>query len=369
MIRLRRFIAILWLLATPIPAVRAEGPNRPQTPVPPFPYKIENLQIPNRIDNIELAGTLTIPESASPLPAVVLITGSGPQDRDETVVGHKPFAVIADYLSRNGIAVLRYDDRGVGESTGSFPSATTRHFANDAWSAVSLLRNRADIESKKIGLIGHSEGGVVAPMVAAAHPSEIACIILLAAPAFPGEKILREQSRDVYRLEGWSEDLIERNEVLRQEIHDAIKADADRDTLRKMIREANEEIASRLPAGKQDAYREKSAKWVEVDSSPWYRFFIEHDPCADLRRVKCPVLAITGSLDSQVRADSNLDAISKALKETNHRHSRTRKWEGLNHLFQHAKTGQPAEYAVIEETFAPEVLQAIAQWIQSCTRS
>jgi uncharacterized protein len=326
--------------------------SRPQEPKPPFPYRSEQVSIPNAAaPAVVLDGTLTVPEGKGPFPAVVLITGSGPQNRDEELMGHKPFLVLADHLTRQGIAVLRYDDRGVGRSTGSFASATSEDFAGDAWAAWQKLSTRPDIDPKRIGLLGHSEGGLIAPMLAAAHP-EIAFVVMLAGPGVTGEQIMLAQGAAIMKASGAPEAAIEANVNIQKQVFAILREETS--TARIVER------LGAIPVGTKEA----SAALVKQSSSPWLRFFAFYDPAPALAKVRCPVLAIAGALDLQVLPAQNLPAIGAALVRGGNQNHTVLELPGLNHLFQNAKTGLPAEYAQIEETMAPAALETITTWIR-----
>ncbi|MBK8269523.1 MAG: alpha/beta fold hydrolase [Planctomycetes bacterium] len=269
------------------------GPPRPQTPKPPFPYKCEDVTFRNAKDVVTLAGTLTLPKRKGPHAAVVLITGSGPQDRDETILGHKPFLVIADHLTRRGIAVLRYDDRGVGQSKASADSikaTTTANLADDVRAAVAFLRARDDIDPNRIGLIGHSEGGAIAPMLAA-DDKDVACIVLLAGPGVSGRKVLAGQLEKIALLAGTPRDNVARQLKAQGEYMDLVVKQAGSEDIRKALRELV--IVQFEAAGAQldEAKIKSSVDAAMAGESPWMRYFIEYDPATSLRKVKCPVLA------------------------------------------------------------------------------
>ena len=337
-------------------------PNRPQTPTPPFPYFSDDVTYENEDAGITLAGTLTIPEGKGPFPAVVLITGSGAQDRDETVFDHKPFLVIADHLTRRGVAVLRVDDRGVGRSESSGSGATSLDFAGDALAGVRFLETRTEIDSFKIGLIGHSEGGMIAPMVAAAEPDDIAFIVLLAGPGVTGERILISQSELITRVEGQDEELIAGNRRTQEKMFAALREnpDATVQELGSLVRAAFEGDPN-VPEG--EAGEMLVNQQVDIVTSAWMRFFVTFDPRPTLARVKCPVLAVNGEFDLQVPCSENLEAIAKALGDAGHQDFTTHAFPSLNHLFQTCETGALTEYDEIEETFAPAALEVVSEWI------
>jgi uncharacterized protein len=326
--------------------------KRPQNPMKPYPYREEDVSYGNKVQNVTLAATLTIPQGAGPFPGVVLITGSGPQDRDESLLGHKPFLVLSDYLTRHGIAVLRADDRGTGKSTGVFSEATTADFATDTEAGVAYLKTRAEVDPRKIGLIGHSEGGVIAPMVAARN-ADVAFIVMMAGTGVPGDAILVAQGQAIQIASGRSAEEAAKDAAKEREMLTLIETEKDEAKLEK---ELKEKMAADVP----EAMIGTQIKQV---TSPWFRYFLTLDPAAALRKVSCPVLAINGEKDTQVPPALNLPAIRKALEEGGNKHFEIDELPGLNHLFQTAKTGAPSEYAEIEETMSPVALEKISSWI------
>jgi uncharacterized protein len=338
--------------------------NRPQEPKPPFPYTSEDVTFTNSKFNIKLAGTLTIPAGPGPFKAVILLTGSGAQNRDEELLGHKPFLVISDWLTRNGIAVLRYDDRGVGKSQGSQLNATSADFATDAEAAYNFLKNYPKINPKEIGLLGHSEGGLIAPIVAATNPG-IGFIISLAGPGVTGQQIIIRQSQDISRLSGISEEQIRKSTETNKKLYSVLRKEKDNKKAEIKILALYKEILEKDKTTKDDA--EKAVNQLKAtfgaSTYTWFRYFIITDPAIFWKKVKCPVLALNGEKDLQVSAKENLPAIEKTLKSSGNKSVKTVKLTGLNHLFQHCKTGLPAEYSEIEETFSPEALRIITDWI------
>jgi pimeloyl-ACP methyl ester carboxylesterase len=339
--------------------------TRPQIPVRPFPYNETEVSYVNSRDSITLAGTLTVPFGAGPFPAVILITGSGAQDRDESLLGHKPFLVIADHLTRRGIAVLRVDDRGIGGSTGKNKNSTTADFANDVLAGIAFLKQRKDVDATKIGLIGHSEGGIIAPMVAASS-KDVAFIVLLAGTGMTGEEIITLQTKLIAQANNEPEEEIARSMALNSAAIGIAKRNLDGETEKKELRSAVEAFVASLPdsqkAAMQDPVQEVEAQ-TRMFFSPWVRYFLTYDPRAALTKVKVPVLAMNGDKDLQVPAKQNLAEIEKALKAGKNKDITIRSFPGLNHLFQHAETGSPLEYGKIEETFAPEALEFLSDWI------
>lgn len=345
---------------------KATEVRRPQEPKKPYPYLEEEVTIANQEADVQLAGTLTRPKDGGPFAAVLLVSGSGPQDRDEAILGHRPFLVIADYLTRQGIVVLRCDDRGVGKSTGKHGTATTADFATDAYAAVKYLKSRPDIDPKRIGIAGHSEGGLIGPIVAAQHPDAIGFLILLAGPGLPGDEILRDQAEAVNRAGGATESDINQNRELQLQLLAIAKAGGPKEEVAKKLADATAKFIETLSEDdKKKAEKEmKVAKQqLEMLSTPWFHYFLNHDPRPTLKKVRCPVLALNGEKDVQVTPKENLEAVGKALREGGNTRVTLTELAGLNHLFQHCKTGHPKEYNSIDETFAPEALEAMAKWI------
>jgi len=340
--------------------------QRPQEPKKPYPYKEEEIVYENKEAGIKIAGTLTLPESGEPFPVVLLITGSGPQDRNETVFGHHPFLVLADYLTQRGIAVLRVDDRGVGESTGDFSQATTIDLADDVLAGVEYLKSRKEIDPKRIGLIGHSEGGIIAPIVAT-ESSDVAFIVLMAGTGLTGEEVLYLQGKLVAKSEGASDETIAKGLEANKRIFAVLKEEEDSAVAEKKIRKIIEDsMATMTDQEKQSvANTEGQLKFL---LSPWFRFFLTYDPKPTLVKVKCPVLALNGSKDVQVAPKDNLGAIEDALASSGNTNYTVMELPNLNHLFQTAQTGAPSEYVKIEETISPIALKAIGDWILEQTK-
>jgi pimeloyl-ACP methyl ester carboxylesterase len=323
---------------------------RPQRPLPPFPYRQEEVRFQSA--GASLAGTLTLPEGEGPFPAVVLIAGSGPHTRNERILDHQPFLVLADDLTRRGVAVLRYDKRGVGGSIGDYHAATTRDFADDAEAALALLRARRDIDARKIGLVGHSEGAMIAPMIAAEDP-KVAFLALLAPPAVTGEAILLEQDRLIRIASGQDPVQARASAQGQRRLYDLIVAGADARQLR---------AAQGLPPGLEATDQPSSL----LNQLPWMKYFLAYDPAPALRQLRIPVLALVGSKDLQVPPELDLAPLKAAL--AGDAEAKVVELPGLNHLFQTAATGSPAEYGRIEETFAPVALQALGDWIAGQVR-
>ena len=340
-------------------AAEAAAPRRPQTPQPPFPYRAEEVQVPNpRAAGVTLAGTLTLPQGRGPFPAAILITGSGAQDRDETLFGHKPFAVLADYLTRHGIAVLRYDDRGIAHSTGRFAGATSADFATDANAAFAFLAARPDIDRRAIGFVGHSEGGMVGPIAAMANP-QVAYLVLLAGPGVATSDLLEAQRRAIAESQGMSAAQLDRTAPLQTELMRIAASDRNDADARAAFAAALTD-ARMTEAGMPVSARGSMATLM---LDPWFRWFIRYDPAPALRHFRGPLLALNGSLDRQVLSVQNLPGIRAAT--AGHRDVTITELPGLNHLFQTAQNGGVGEYATIEETMAPVVLQTVADWIRA----
>lgn len=359
-----------------------QKPKRPQEPKPPFPYHSEDVHYhhdPARSladsfgtgeskDGVTLAGTLTLPEGKGPFPAAVMITGSGPQDRDETLLGHKPFLVIADALTRAGVAVLRVDDRGTGKSTGSFAHATSADFARDALAGVHYLKTRSEIDASRIGLIGHSEGGIVAPMVAAGEgKGVIAFAVLIAPPGVALGDVIVHQSQLIAKAEGANETDRKADDQLMQAVVRIVSSDAAPEERSKQMREA---IAHAWESMTESAKKEAGGsleslqKQTERMDSPWMRFLVARDPAVDLKAMTCPTLALFGGLDLQVDPAQNEPPLRAALESSGKAKATIVVLPEHNHLFQHTKTGKPSEYATNEETFSEEAIAVIREWIQ-----
>jgi hypothetical protein len=335
-------------------------------PVPPPPYREEEVQVPN--GGVSLAGTLSLPPRGGPFAAAILLTGSGAQNRDEELFGFRPFKILADHLTRNGYAVLRCDDRGVGGSTGNMSTSTTADFAQDALAMFRFLQARSDIGRSRIGFIGHSEGAEVAAMSAVRSP-DVAFVILLAGPALPGDTIILSQIAALSRLQGESEANIERSLALERRVFATVREQKGWDELREMLLEEMRRSLDRLPA-EQKAAMTDSMLAAQLDMqlhaarTPWFAFFISHDPAQDLAGVRCPLLALFGELDQQVSPSSNLRPMSSALSKGGNPDVTIFTVSGVNHLFQKAVTGSPAEYAGLEKEFAAGVLDRLTAWLK-----
>lgn len=330
---------------------------RPQESQVPYSYYSEEVTFENKTDENVLAGTLSLPQKEGHFPAIILISGSGPQNRDEELMGHKPFLVLADYLTKKGIAVLRFDDRGVAKSTGDFKKATTMDFAKDVQAGVDYLRSRKEIDKNKIGLIGHSEGGVIAPIVAG-NSKDIDFIVLLAGTGIRGDKLMLLQKEKIEGQMGVPESEIQKGQEIFKGAYDLVIASSENDT--NLKNKINSYF--KLQFGDKMSEAQISGLTAQI-TSPWMVYFLKFDPSTALEKVKCPVLAINGDKDLQVPADVNINAIKNALVKGGNKKASTKIIPNLNHLFQECKTGSPDEYATIEQTFSPIALEEISKWI------
>ena len=346
---------------------RPTTPARPQEPKGPFPYQIANVTFKNEIANINLSGTLTIPNgSRERYPVVVLISGSGPQNRDGEWLGHKPFQVIADHLTRNDLAVLRFDDRGFGESGGVFHTSTSYDFSTDVESAIHFLKERPEIDSLKIGLIGHSDGGMIAPMVAA-RSKDVSFIVLLGAPGIHGGQLFIERQILDAEKTGKTKEEIACMQLYLEGLVDIISSaetEAEVVTNLKNFAQRTYHLLpdSQVPAGMTKD--EFISRQIQMLSSPWFKYFFTYDPASTLQGVRCPVLALAGSKDVQAPAELNLPSIKEALVAGGNTNITIKKIENLNHMFQECQTGRIEEYSQIEQTFAPIALEEMLLWIQ-----
>ncbi|NBL65067.1 alpha/beta hydrolase [Flavobacterium sp. NST-5] len=337
--------------------------ERFQTPAPPYHYHTEEVVFFNTSANIRLAGTLTLPKKKGKFPIAILISGSGPQNRDQEVFGHKPFFVIADYLTSRGIGVLRFDDRGVAGSEGIFSQSTISDFANDVESAIFYLRSRADIKKNKIGLIGHSEGAVMGQMVAA-KDKKIQFLAMLAGFGLPGQAILLKQQETIAQSLGVPQAEIIESIDLNRKLFNAIKHGSEDDALKHELFALIENYYKTHPLPNLPAAVSKDAflkQQVERITTPWMLEFIKLDPATYLKKINCSVLALNGEKDVQIETHDNVEAIGKVLLKSN---IESKIYSDLNHLLQTCKTGMMDEYATLEETISPKVLMDLNQWIQ-----
>ena len=345
-----------------------EPPKRPQTPAPPFPYDERPADIKGA-DGVTLAGTLTVPRDGGPHPALLLITGTGAQDRDETVFDHKPFGVLADHLTRAGFAVLRLDDRGIGGSGGDTGASDHEVRITDNLAALAWLAAQPGIDPARLGLIGHSEGGTVAPMItvraAAGKGPKVAFLVLLAGTGLPGVEVMRSQMELLTRAQGAPPEVLARVMAGQKRLLDAVMAKADLATLRAAVVKQVEEALTDVPGLPEAQKQQMIDGAMAAVSSAAAQAFIRSDPQVALAKVTCPVLALGGSLDLQVPAQANLDAIKAALAKAKNTDVTTEVLPGLNHLFQPAKVGVVEEYGEIETTFDPGALDKVTSWLKS----
>ncbi|WP_227607467.1 alpha/beta hydrolase family protein [Hymenobacter translucens] len=324
----------------------------------PPPYRVEDVAFTNTKANLRLEGTLTIPAGPGPFAAVVLVSDSGPQDRDATTDNYRPFGAIADYLTRRGFAVLRFDDRGTGKSGGAFASATTADFVTDAQAGMNFLRARPEIDIERIGLVGHGEGANVA-MMAATQPLPPAFVVSLAGFGLAGGEALIQQQVGVMRSVGADaaklDEMVKRQRSMQEIIRQVADNDQAQAIVANMLRQSN------------SAMDEATARLGAVQfTSPWYRYFLNMNPAVTMAQVRCPVLAINGTKDLQVAADANLSAIEKGLK--GNRDVTVKKLNGVNHLLQ----SDPAEWTIVagerQPTISPQMLEAMREWIALHTK-
>jgi len=351
--------------------------THPQTPHPPYPYHSDSVEYDNAAKTVHLGATLTYPETGGPFPVAVLITGSGIQDRDETLLGHKPFAVIADYLTKRGYAILRVDDRTAGLSTGDVQKATTADFANDVETSLAYLKTRKEIDTTRMGLIGHSEGAMIAPMVAARDPW-IAFIILLAGPAEGGRATMLYQVARPAEMAGASKAEVQYSRALEGILLDEVVKAKDQNELittvdssyRNRILPLADSL--RVPADKIESPEQLQTTLKQqgrILLSPWYRFFIAYDPAPDFARLRCPILALGGDKDFQVHNAKDFEVMQQIVNPAEKAKLETHLLPGLNHLFQHCKTCEFSEYGQLSETFSPEALQIMGDWMDKHVRS
>ncbi len=344
----------------PLEQTRDPKANRPQTPnpslSPPPKYKTTELTIENKLADLKLVGSLLVPDGKGPFPVVVLITGSGPQDRDETIFSHKPFYVIADHLAKRGVASFRFDERGVGESTGDFSTATSKDFANDVEAIVEHLKTIPKLNPQKIILMGHSEGGIIAPMIAA-NRDDIAGVVMLAGPGVPGFDIVMNQTRLISAAAGAdATDLDYQEFFLKLVLEDKLAKD-------QLVQLITTKYKNKLSDEEKQMLPVAIENMKSQFKSPWFKYFLNHDPRPDLRKIKIPVLNMVGSKDLQVDPNLNMPEIKRALAEAGNKHTTSVILPNLNHLFQECETGEPSEYAKIEQTFAPAALDVISNWL------
>jgi pimeloyl-ACP methyl ester carboxylesterase len=344
---------------------------KPQTPVAPFPYKSEDVVYTSADQSIRYGATITIPVGKGPFPAVLLLTGSGQQNRDEEMVGHKPFAVIADHLTRNGFVVLRADDRGVGQTTGDVHTATTRHFADDAIVSLNYLKGRREVDKKKIGLIGHSEGAMIAQIIAAER-EDIRSVVFLAGPGVEIKKLMHEQNEAVFTRAGVPNEYVTAYlELYDQLLEHIIKSDTAqlRENLTSTVNEWSAKTRANIVVAttgiKDEASKQRFIEqFLSLGKGAWFKYFLNYSPEGYLKNIRAHVLAINGSKDVQVISKTNLPAIEAALKAGKAKSYRIEEAAGLNHLFQECKTCMVNEYGQLDETFSPKILELMTTWMK-----
>ncbi len=344
--------------------------NRPQTPTPPFQYTIEEVTFKNIKDSVTLAGTLSFPDEGSNFPAAVLISGSGAQNRNEEIMGHKLFWVLADYLTKQGIAVLRYDDRGTAESTGNFKEALTQDFARDVEAAVDFLNTRPEINKKAIGLIGHSEGGIIAPMVASNRPKDIGFIVLLAGVTIQGDEVMKLQKELSLRSMGSSESYIKQEVLFDTELMSIITT-TPLENLAESLKTFTKAYVSKHPdfAKNKGMTPEVYTNTIVTSyTSPWFYNMLNYNPAEALKNTHCPILALNGENDTQVPSKENLEALEQLKSSYPEKNITTKSYPKLNHLFQESTTGSVFEYGRIEQTIAPYVMVDISTWINTVVK-
>lgn len=361
-------LIVLWIYLT-----SCGQSKRPQEPLQPYPYISEEVRFNNKLDGASLAGTLTIPRNDEIAATFILVSGSGLQDRNESVYGHKPFLVLADYLTRRGIAVLRYDDRGIGGSKGNLVGSTTATFASDSYAGIEYLQSRQDIPNKNIGIIGHSEGGLIATLLASQNKN-IASIVLLGSPGIPFDEILITANEDKLRRQGKSDEIVEAGTLLLENLFEEIKKENPYKIKKKILSEIIIEWEVSLEGEVKediDKFIEENPAWFEYVAdewaTPWFQYAANFEPQIYLQKVHCPVLALNGEKDCQVLSYNNLHAIKEALIEGGNKNYVVMSLPNINHLFQRCKTGFRNEYSVIEETFNEDVMELIVEWIKKNT--
>ncbi|MEQ9404372.1 MAG: alpha/beta fold hydrolase [Cyclobacteriaceae bacterium] len=366
-LHMRNFL-VLYILIIAVSCLKAQDTKiapRPQEPIKPYPYLSEDVTFQNKEANITLSGTLTLPKDQSDFPVVVLISGSSPHNRNEEIAGHKPFLVIADYLTRHGIGVLRYDDRGVGQSEGKYEIAAYADRTSDVESAITYLKTRKEVNQKKIGLIGHSEGGLIAAMVAE-HSKDVNFIILMAAPGLTGYDMVLLQTEISNKTAGTNDEEIQKEVALLKSIFDVViksdNLDEGKFALTESLLNQLKEYPTQFPEGLK---AKDLTQMVETFTALWFQRILMSNPGASLRNVECPVLAINGGKDMQILPKENLSAIRNALEKSGNEKFLIMELPNLNHLFQEAQTGLQEEFSTIEQTISPVALKEITTWIRT----
>ena len=338
----------------------------------PLPYSEEDIAFKN--GRILLAGTLTTPKTEGNYPAVILLTGNGPQDRDEDIFGFKIFQIIADYLTKNGFAVLRYDDRGVGGSTGNSMQSTTEDFANDALAAIDFLKKQKSIDKTKIGLLGHSEGAQIAEL-SAVSSKDVSFIVLLSGNGVDGGKALIEQQKLILKASGFTDSLITQNLELQYKINNALSNDIDLNNIRKDIRAFAEKDYAGLSKDVKNSIQDKETylnsnvqSQINIFNNPWFRYYVKYDPIPTLEKIKIPVLMLFGELDLQFPPSLNKQKMEDALVKAGNKNFKSVVLPKANHLYQEAKIGSPSEYTELKKEFVPGFLETIGNWISGIVK-
>lgn len=346
----------------------AESP-RPQTPQPPFPYDVEDVTFDSKPD-VKLAGTLTLPRNRTGrVPTVLLIAGSGPNTRNEPILNHQIFLVLADYLTQRGFGVLRYDKRGIGKSTGSYSQATSMDFADDAEAGIAYLKTRKEVDGSHLGLIGHSEGGLIAPLIASRN-KDVAFIVMMAGPGMNGEQILYRKAALIAKANRGEDVAIAENRKVQEKMFAIVRENKDTIAATQHMRTLIDALWAGYTDEQRSAIKSKEALYAQGNAltSPWMRHFLIYEPLPALQKVTCPVLALNGSKDLQVPPKEDLEAIASALKAGGNTDYTIKELPNLNHLFQTCTTGSPSEYGIIEETMAPIALKTVGDWIAAHTK-
>ncbi len=348
------------------------GNARPQTPKPPFDYKVEDVSYSNADKSVTLGATITVPKGSGKFPVLVLISGSGQQDRDETLLGHKPFWVLADHLTKNGFAVLRVDDRGTGKSTGDVANATSEDFANDVITSINYLKTRSDIDTKQIGLLGHSEGGIIAPLVAS-KTKDVAFMAFLAGPSVKGSDVINEQRVEILKANGVAEAIVREVDVIFREITQVVINSKTKEealaqsevAVTNWLAKAGSGAKAVLGIASDDAIKGFVAQTLSQMYSPWFRYFLQFDPAPVLAKTKIPVLAVFGEKDIQVLPKQNLEPMKRALAKSRKPSGfSVVEIKGVNHLFQKCNSCTITEYGELTETISEETLQILTDWLK-----
>ncbi len=338
---------------------------RIQEPIPPYPYLEEEVTFTNPADGVVLSGTLTLPSTQGPFPVVILLHGSAPLDRNQSICGHKSFLVLSDYLTRQGIAVLRFDKRGAGESTGNYDTATIEDFAGDALAGVKYLKTRKEISSNQIGLIGFSEGGMTAPL-ATSKSSDVAYIVLMAGAAVNWKEMMFVQLELILRVDGVPEETISTSRDVLGNIFTVLEAQSDRELAAIQLREMLTNSLNNLTASQREtfeSYYGSVENQVKLFNAVWFRYYLTYDPFQTLKQIKIPVLALNGELDVTVSSKQNLSAIDKALFQADNQDYTIMELPRVNHMFQTCDSGSIRNYSLIEETLSPAALNIVSEWI------